>query len=144
MKYIVVLGDGMADLPIEELNGKNRNAALTFLRKNEKYCVQLAANLRKNIAQCFVVYAGNACGKNIYGIVSIKKTVLHCLPFANENEQTALQEDFIQSFADLFAQEKFENPVCIKKNAICGNAVFTGKTHKLEIIKHCDNTSGNV
>lgn len=103
----------MLFLPFEELKGKNRNSALTFLRENEKYCVQLVANLRKNIAQCFVVYADDVCGKNIYGIVSIKKTVLHCLPFANENEQTALQEDFIQSFADFFAQEKFENPVCI-------------------------------
>ena len=113
VEFLVGVYLDMLFLPLEELKGKNRNAALAFLRKNEKYCVQLAANLRKNIAQCFVVYAGNACGKNIYGIVSIKKTVLHCLPFANENEQTALQEDFIQSFADLFAQEKFENPVCI-------------------------------
>ena len=100
VEFLVGVYLDMLFLPLEELNGKNRNAALAFLRKNEKYCVQLAANLRKNIAQCFVVYAGNACGKNIYGIVSIKKTVLHCLPFANENEQTALQEDFIQSFAD--------------------------------------------
>ena len=37
-----------------------------------------------------------------------------------------------------------KNPVYIHKHAVCRNAVFPRKAHKLKIIEHCDNIARNV
>lgn len=106
-------------IPLEEIKGKCRNSVLAFLQKNEQICVQLVANLRKSIKNCYVLYLDPDSRKELYGVISVKSTILHCLPFANPQTETALQHDFVSSFARFFLENGFENPVCV-------NGTFSG------------------
>ena len=109
-------------IPIEELKGRKKSAVLKFLTRYEEFCVQLSAQIRKTSSCVYAVFASEEqeAGKeddsescNIYGIVSIRKTILHCLPYANVENPTAMQEDFVGAFAELFSSGEFENPVCV-------------------------------
>ena len=109
-------------IPIEELKGRKKSALLKFLARYEEFCVQLSAQIRKTSSCVYAVFASEVQngGKdadsdscNIYGIVSIRKTILHCLPYANIENPTAMQEDFVGAFAALFSSGGFENPVCV-------------------------------
>ena len=103
----------MLFIPVEELKGRKRSALLKFLARHEEICVQLSAQMRKTNANIYVVFASDVSELDFYGIISVRKTILHCLPYANSEEPTAMQEDFVQSFADFFCAEQFDMPVCV-------------------------------
>ncbi len=124
-------------IPLEEIKGKSRNTVLAFLQKNEQICVQLIANLKKNINNCFVLYLDADKRKDVYGVVSIKSTILHCLPFANPQMETALQQDFINSFAAFFSENHFEIPVCV-------NGTFAGSQLIFEAFKALNQTPAEI
>lgn len=84
---------------------------------NERYCVQLTSLLKKNIADAYAVFADEVCPQGLYGVLNIKKTILHCLPFAKSGSETALQEDFFVSFCEFYKKNNFNNPVCINGTA---------------------------
>ncbi len=120
----------MQFIPVEELSAKNRAALTQFLMKHERLCVQLSASARKSMAALFAVYVNDVCAADLYGLVSIKKTILHCLPFANHEEKTAMQDDFVRSFADFFKGEGFACPVCV-------NGTESGSALVLDALRAC-------
>lgn len=103
----------MLFIPLEEIRGKNKTAVIKFLLKYEEYCVQLMAHLKRNISNSYVVYVNDINHDNLYGIISLKKTVLYLLPYINSNQDTALQEDFVYSLRKFIQDEKIAKPVCI-------------------------------
>lgn len=103
----------MQFIPIKEIEGKNKIALVKFVCKNELLNVQFTSILRKNISDSFAIYINEICPQDLYGIIGIKKTILHILPFVKVDSETALQKDFIQSFKNFYLKEKFKNPVCI-------------------------------
>lgn len=103
----------MLFIPVEELKGRKRSALLKFLARYEEICVQLSAQMRKTSDNVYVVFASEVSEQDLYGIVSVRKTILHCLPYANSEEPTAMQKDFVQSFTDFFCAERFDMPVCV-------------------------------
>lgn len=119
-------------IPLEEIKGKSRNSVLAFLQKNEEICVQLISNLQKNIKNCFVLYLDPDSRKEIYGIVSLKSTILHCLPFSNPQTETALQLDFITSFAIFFKENGFDKPVCLN-GTYAGSQLILKALEKLSL-----------
>lgn len=119
-------------IPLEEIKGKSRNSVLAFLQKNEEICVQLISNLQKNIKNCFVLYLDPDSRKEIYGIVSLKSTILHCLPFSNPQTETALQLDFINSFAIFFKENGFDKPVCLN-GTYAGSQLILKALEKLSL-----------
>ena len=100
-------------VPISELRGRNKFALMRFLCKYEFLGVQFSAILKKNISGSYAVYINELCPQDLYGIFCIKKTVFHIFPFVKSGLETALQQDFIDSFVDFYESEKFKNPVCI-------------------------------
>lgn len=103
----------MQFIPLQEIKGKNKVSLIKFLIQYEDKCVQLTSLLKKNISCSYVVYVNEVKPEDLYGVISIKKTILYLLPFVNSRQETALQEDFVQSFREFYKSEKFEKPVCI-------------------------------
>lgn len=103
----------MQFIPLQELKGRNKNAVIKFLVQHEDFCTQLSSLLRRNISNCYVVYVNDIKPEEIYGIISIKKTILFLLPFVNSETETALQLDFAASFKKFYLENKFDKPVCL-------------------------------
>lgn len=103
----------MQFIPLQEIKGKNRSAVIKFLLKHEAYCVQLAAVLKKNVSDGYAVFVDEICESDLYGIISVRKTILHLLPFMKSGVETALQSDFCKSFVEFYKKEGFAAPVCI-------------------------------
>lgn len=103
----------MQFIPIQEIRGKNRNAVIKFLLQYESTCVQLSSVLKKSVSDAYAVFVDEICESDLYGIISIKKTILHLLPFVKINAETALQADFCAGFMEFYEKEGFNPPVCI-------------------------------
>ncbi len=103
----------MVFFPLEELSRTCKGAALNFLKKHEMFCVHLTSAIKKSAQDIYVCFTGDVLPKNIYGILSLRKTVLHCLPFANPEKLTALQKDFSMSLKDFYLNEKLSAPLCV-------------------------------
>jgi len=103
----------MIFFPIDELNRTCKGAALNFVKNHEPICVQLAGTIKKSTQNVYVCFANDILPKNIYGILSLRKTILHCLPFTNAEKITALQKDFSISLSDFYLTEKLEPPLCV-------------------------------
>lgn len=99
-------------VPLSEIRGKNKFALMRFLCRYESLCVQFSAILKKNISGAYAVYINESL-QDLYGIFCVKKTIFHLLPFVKSEQETALQNDFVDSFVDFYKSEKFKNPVCI-------------------------------
>lgn len=84
-----------------------------MLYKFEAGCVQLSALFRKSTDSIFLAFS-----KNLYGIISLKSTILHCLPFSKNETQ-----DFEQSFCIFYSQLLNSNSI---PAAICVNGMETG------------------
>lgn len=103
----------MKFIPLTEIQGKSKLSVIKFISDHEFLNVQFTSILKKNISNAYAVYINEIRPQELYGIIGIRKTVFHILPFAKTNSQTALQQDFIQSFKDFYKKEKFSNPICI-------------------------------
>lgn len=103
----------MLFVPLTEIKGRNKFALLRFVCKYEFLNVQFAALLKKNISGCFAVYLKDFCPRDLYGVFCVKKTVFHIFPFAGAGVETALSEDFVNSFCIFYKSENLKNPLCI-------------------------------
>lgn len=106
----------MLFVPIKDLSVKNKIAVERFLLQYEKYCVQLSATIKRNIADFYVVYNDELFAKKIFGIFCVKKTILHIFPyfsFENVDSTDLIREDFINSFVIFYKAHNFLNPLCI-------------------------------
>lgn len=100
-------------VPISELRGRNKFALMRFLCRYESFCVQFAAALKKNISGAYAVYVNEFCPQDLYGIFCVKKTVFHILPFVKTDSESALENDFVDSFVDFYKAGKFKTPLCV-------------------------------
>ena len=98
----------MIFIPVGEIRGKNKAALIRFICEYEADCVQLVSLLKKNISNFYAVYINEVNSRNLYGLIGIRKTILHLFPFVKSQVETALQDDFIQSFKDFYLKEKFD------------------------------------
>src|SRR5574344_8663 len=60
-------------IPVDDTN---RRETLDFLAQHENTCITLCENVRRKTADIFIIKTG----EHIYGIISARHTVLHCLP----------------------------------------------------------------
>ncbi len=100
-------------VPISEVRGKNKFALMRFLCRYESLCVQFSALLKKNISDAYAVYVNEFSSRDLYGIFCIKKTIFHIFPFVKNDSESALEDDFVDSFVDFYKSGKFDNPICI-------------------------------
>lgn len=75
----------MTFVPFCELSRYYKSVALKFLQRYEPLCVQLASHIRKARENVFVAFLMDGNSLKVYGIFSLNKTILHCLPFASES-----------------------------------------------------------
>lgn len=95
----------MQFIPFSELSYKIKISTINFISKYEPFCVQLISFLRHSYKNIYVVFINDISIKDIYGIITLNTTILHCLPFANTDSNSALQNDFIDSFTTFFKYE---------------------------------------
>ena len=99
----------MTLIPLPAMDGKQRRAALQFVVRHERCCVQLAAALRRSLANAYAaVFVRENGERRLYGVLNIKGTALHCLPYAGRSDGLAEEaaEDFIRMFAHFAADPK--------------------------------------
>ncbi len=95
----------MTLIPLPAMDGKQRRAALQFVVRHERCCVQLAAALRRSWANAYAaVFVRENGERRLYGVLNIKGTVLHCLPYADAANAAGAAKGAAQDFIDSFAQ----------------------------------------
>ena len=110
----------MQFIPLGKLSKKLNTAAVRFIVTNEILCVQLSAHFRKSDNDIYAVFADEQKPSEIYGILKIGTTVLHCLPFAAVKTAAPLQENFVKSLASFLLkrqEEKLSLPECVNGTA---------------------------
>ncbi|MDY5047570.1 MAG: hypothetical protein SPE87_07440, partial [Treponema porcinum] len=110
----------MQFIPLGKLSKKLNAAAVRFIVTNEILCVQLSAHFRKSDGDIYAVFADEQKPSEIYGILKIGTTVLHCLPFAAVKTAAPLQENFVKSLASFLLkrqEEKLPLPECVNGTA---------------------------
>ena len=113
----------MIFFPLDELNDRCKGAALTFVKKYEAICVQLSSVISKKSQSVYVAFENDIAEKEIWGVLSLSKTVLHCLPHAGlpqsaaaphiENRATSRELSFVRDLADFYRTEKLPLPSCV-------------------------------
>ncbi|MDE5899292.1 MAG: GNAT family N-acetyltransferase [Treponemataceae bacterium] len=79
-------------IPIFRLPLPRRADVAAFIKRHEPYCVQLSASLRRSVGGAFAVLddgadvaadsGGNSFAARLCGVISFRRTLLLCLPFA--------------------------------------------------------------
>ena len=143
----------MTFVPFCELSRFYKTITLKFLQKYEFLCVQLAAHIRKSSKNVFVAFLRDKNSLAVYGIVSLNKTVLHCLPFASESffmsdmsessifkNASAIQEDFSTALATLIKRMSDENAFDVEDSLSCVNGTYSGVKLILDAFKKVGKT----
>lgn len=140
----------MTFVPFCELSRFYKTAALKFLQKYEFLCVQLAAHIRKSGKNVFVAFLIDKNLFKVYGIFSLNKTILHCLPFASESfsmsessilkNASEIQEDFSTTLATLIKKMSVENVFDIEDSITCVNGTYSGVKLILDALKKAGKT----
>ena len=96
-------------IPFEK---KHYSIAQEFIQTHEKYSVILSYKLFQKPEWIFLLSQNQIISsqEQIIGIVSVSRTILHCLPFARSStpENILLQQEFIQTFAEFLKTKKVE------------------------------------
>ena len=103
----------MIFFPLNELNETCKGAVLKFVKKYESGCVQLSATILKSPQKIYACFVNDILPRNLYGVLSLGKTVLHCLPFLNAEKQTALQSNFVSSLCEFYRTGEIPLPSCV-------------------------------
>lgn len=127
----------MTFVPLAAMDADGSSAVFRFMERHEEQCVQLTETLRRSVKNAYAVISEECAvewltehivhdGKSgfIYGVINLRSTILHCLPFADMSEADWSAErvreidcaqtqdfetpakDFILSFADFFTARK--------------------------------------
>lgn len=91
---------------------------LNFLKKYELICSQLCYNLKKNPENCYTIFTDENFSA-IYGIIFIKNSILHSLPFAKNQKNKKFNQDFVNSLTVFFKinfSEKIKNNLPLSLN----------------------------
>ncbi len=103
----------MIFFPLEELNETCRGAAVALVKKYEAGCVQLSSVMEKN-GKTYVCFLHDIAPRNVFGVLNLGKTVLHCLPFLHCCKKNGAEEDdFATSLAEFYMTEKLSAPSCV-------------------------------
>lgn len=94
-------------IPLEK---KYYSIAQDFLQTYEKYSVILSFKLFKNPEWIYLVTSKdkNISSNDILGILSVNRTVLHCLPFAFHSKNHIYCHEFISIFSEFAKNRKIE------------------------------------
>ena len=142
----------MIFIPFGELTRFDRSVALKFVQKHEPLCVQLVAHIRKSSENVFAAFLIDENAFKLYGIVSLNKTILHCLPFASESaaldgfclttlkNTDALEADFSLSLAALIKKMCLEKKLDGEDSLSCVNGTYSGGRLILDALKKLGRT----
>ncbi|MFC2330452.1 MAG: GNAT family N-acetyltransferase [Treponema sp.] len=153
----------MTLVPLAAMNADALNAVFRFTERHERLCVKLPETLLRSVKNAYAVVleksasgseAGGSCGLKteviridgksgfIYGVLNIRSTLLHCLPFAPKTSETQLSiperntaHDESEVCADYTGRGAFET---LAKDFICAFADFFA-AHKTELRVSCVN-----
>ena len=108
-------------IPLEK---KYYSLAQAFLQTHEKYSVILSFKLFKTPEWIYLVTTKekNISYNDILGILSVNRTVLHCLPFAFHSKNSIYCHEFISTFSEFAKNRKIE---CINGEAIGSQLIIT-------------------
>ena len=117
------------------LSQELQQKSVEFLKKYELLCVQLCANFKKNPGKTFVIFSKENSSA-IYGIVFIKNTILHCLPYAKNLKNQKFNLDFCESFSEFIKKNQKSDLSSQKKFPICVNGEKSGSLLILKSLKN--------